>query len=159
MSAIEGLIDRYEEGIRLIEEALRGVPPDALDREPAPGKWSIRQIAIHIADGEIMTAGRIRAIAGDPGCRIVPFDQDHWAANMPYSKLPVEAALAVVRALRQSTTALLRALPESAWARTAIHEERGPLSLQQMVELAASHGENHARQIGEHRARFATASR
>ncbi len=155
MSDIQDLIDRYQQGANLLEDALRGVPPEALDRVPGPGKWTIRQIAIHLADAEIVTAGRVRAIAGDPGCRMLPFDQEHWATNMPYDRLPVEPAISLMRVLRESTTALLRALPESAWMRTAVHEERGELSLKQMVEIIVNHGENHARQIREHRARFA----
>ncbi len=153
--ATQDLISRYEKGAPLLEDALRGVSAEALDRVPAPGKWTIRQIAIHVADAEIMATARIRAIAGDPGSRLAAFDQEHWAANMLYQRLPVEPAIAVVRALRQSTIVLLRTLPESAWARTGVHEERGELSLQQLVALVADHAENHARQIREHRARFA----
>ncbi len=155
MSTVQDLISRYEQGAHLLEDALRGVPPEALDRVPAPGKWTIRQIAIHLADSEIVIANRIRAVAGDPGSRLLAFDQEHWAANMPYDRLPIEPAIALVRALRESTAGLLRALPESAWARTGDHEERGVLSLQDIVESGANHGENHARQIREHRARFA----
>jgi hypothetical protein len=155
MSATQDLVNRYHKGISLMEDALLGVSPEALDRVPAPGKWTIRQIVIHVADAEIILASRIRAVAGDPGSRLLAFDQDKWAANMPYEKLPVEPAMAVIRALRESTTALLRALPESAWSRTGIHEQRGELSVRDLVDLAANHGENHARQIREHCVRFA----
>lgn len=149
------LIDRYEQGATLLEDALRGISPEALDRVPAPGKWTIRQIIIHLADAEIMATGRIRRIAGEPGARILAFDQDKWAENMPYGKLPIEPAVALVRALRQSTAALLRILPADAWSKTGIHEERGELSLTTLVGLIADHAENHTRQIREHRARFA----
>ncbi len=155
MSAVQDLISRYEKGAQLLEEALRGVPPEILDRVPAPGKWTIRQIAIHLGDSELVIAGRIRAIAGDPGSGMLAFNQEHWADNMEYQQLPVEAAIKLVRAVRESTAALLRALPESAWTRTGFHNERGEMSLKDVVETGANHAENHARQIREHRARFA----
>ncbi len=149
------LVTQYEKGAELLAEALRDVPAEALDRAPAPGKWTIRQIAIHLADAEMVCAVRIRFIAGQPGARLVPFDQESWAANLLYPQQSAEAAVAVFRALRQSTTALLRLLPESAWSRTGNHEERGELTLRQMVQLVVDHAENHVRQIRDHRARFA----
>lgn len=157
MPTNQELIARYEQTITVLDEAIEGITPADLDRAPAPGKWTIRQILIHLADADIVLAGRIRAVAGEPDSRMPAFDQDKWAANMPYSKLPVEASLAVVRAVRTATTALLRTLPEEAWSRTGVHEQRGVLSLKDVVETAAKHGESHVRQITEHRARFAAA--
>ncbi len=155
MSEIQDLISRYEKGSQVFEDALRGLPPDELDRVPGPGKWTIRQIAAHIADGEIVSAARFRYIAGQPNSKLHGYNQELWATNLGYDRQPIEAAVAVVRAVRQATVSLLRRLPESAWDQTGFHEERGELSLRKMVELTVEHAENHARQIREHRARFA----
>ncbi len=155
MSDIQDLISRYEKGIQLFEDALRGLPPDELDRLPGPGKWTIRQIALHIADGEIVSAARFRYIAGQPDAKLYGYQQELWATNLRYDKQPIEPALAAMRAVRQATVTMLRGLPESAWNQTGFHNERGELSLRKMVELTAEHAENHTRQIREHRARFA----
>jgi hypothetical protein len=40
-------------------------------------------------------------------------------------------------------------LPESAFARTGNHTERGSIALLQIVEGAAQHAESHARQMQE----------
>ncbi len=153
--ATKELINRYEQVPALLDEAMRGVRAEELDRVPAPGKWTIRQIIVHLADAEIVQAGRIRAVAGEPGSRLAAFDQEKWAGNLRYGTLPVETAAALVHALRASTAALLRQLPEEAWSRTGVHDERGVLSLKDIVESSADHGENHVRQIREHRTRFA----
>src|SRR5512144_714992 len=112
MTATTELINRYEQAIERLEDAMRGLTPGDLDRPPGPGKWTIRQIVIHLADAEIVYAGRIRAVAGQPDSPLAAFDQEQWASNMPYRKLPIEPALAMVRALRACTSVLLRALPE-----------------------------------------------
>lgn len=155
MSDIQELISRYEKGAQVFEDALRGLPPDELDRLPGPGKWTIRQIAIHLADGEIVSAARLRYVAGQPNSKLYGYNQELWATNLGYETQPIEPALAVMRAVRQATVIMLRSLPESAWSRTGFHEERGELSLRALVELIADHTERHARQIREHRARFA----
>ncbi len=155
MSDIQELISRYEKGIQLFEDALRGLPPDELDRVPGPGKWTIRQIAAHLADGEIVSAARFRYIAGQPNSKLYGYNQELWAANLGYATLPIEPALAAFRAVRQASVAMLQRLPESAWSQTGFHEERGELTLRRMVELTAEHTENHVRQIRNHRARFA----
>ncbi len=154
MSTPQEVLARFEKGGQLLAEALRGVSAEALDRSPGPGKWTIRQITVHLADSEVVGAVRIRFVAGQPNARLVPFDQEPWAANMLYPQQPVESAVAAFQALRQSTAAMLRLLPEAAWSRTGHHDERGELTLAQLVDSIASHAENHARQIQEHRARF-----
>jgi hypothetical protein len=84
MSPNEELIRRYEQGVPLVEEALRDVPEAILDRVPAPGKWTIRQIAAHLADSELVISARLRWIAAEPGSPLKAFDQDKWASSLGY---------------------------------------------------------------------------
>jgi hypothetical protein len=48
-----------------------------------------------------------------------------------------------------ATAAVLRGLPESSWQNPGRHQERGELSLQQLVEGATKHAEHHVQQIRE----------
>ena len=158
MSSQEELIARYEKGIELLEQALRGAPSDMLDREPAPGKWTIRQQAAHLADSELVLGTRMRWIASEPGSLLVAFDQDKWAESLSYSRQSPEQALQLFSILRRATAAMLRNLPESAWERTAKHEERGPLSLKRMVELSCEHAEHHTGHMRDIRRKFSAAA-
>jgi uncharacterized damage-inducible protein DinB len=158
MSAIYDLIARYENGVIELENALRGVPAEMLDRSPAPGKWTIRQQAAHLADSELVTGARMRWIAAEPGSPLKAYDQDKWATALHYAQQAPQQSLEMFRVLRQVTAAVLRRLPESAWTQTATHEERGPLSLQAMLELAANHAEHHIERIRELRKAFSAAA-
>lgn len=151
------LLTRYEKGIASFETALDGVPDAILDLEPAPGKWTIRQIAAHLADAELVACTRFRWIAAEPGTPLKSFDQDKWAISLGYAQQPPAAALELFRALRRATAAMLRSLPDSAWQRTGNHEERGPVSLEKMVETYTEHAEHHARQIRQMRESLAVA--
>lgn len=147
MSDHTALIDRYEQGAQLFAEAMGGVPPVDLDRAPAPGKWTIRQIAIHTIDAELVFSTRIRMLAGQDGAKIIAFNQDNWAAAMAYDRQPIGERVTLFKALRAVNGAMLRALPESAWSHVGHHEERGPTKIEDLVTLYIRHGEKHSRSI------------
>jgi hypothetical protein len=155
MSEPEDLIKRYEAGMATLEEALRGAPEAILDRRPAPGKWTIREQAAHLADAELVVSARFRWIAAEPGAALPAWDQDKWAASLGYGQQSPGESAALVRALRQRTAVMLRQLPEEAWRRTGMHAERGSVTLRELVELDVTHLEHHAGHIRELRTKLA----
>ena len=150
----EELIARYEKGSNLLAEALRDIPHAILDRSPAPGKWTIRQQAAHLADAELVSNARFRWVAAEPGVALPAWDQDKWAGVLDYPAQSPAEVIALTRLLRRSSAALLRSLPDDAWQRTGIHQERGPVTLLQLVELVSGHLEHHAQHIKKLRAQF-----
>ncbi|MFB3915395.1 MAG: DinB family protein [Terriglobales bacterium] len=156
MSAHYELISRYERGIETFDKALEGVSPDLLNRAPAPGKWSIRQLAIHVAESEMVGCVRLRFIAAEPGSPLKAYDQDKWANLLGYEQQDPAQARALFRAVRQATAAMLRTLPLAAWENIGMHEERGAVSLREMVELLTRHAEHHSQQIRHLREQFAS---
>ena len=42
---------------------LKGLTETQLSRRPAPGKWSIKEIVAHLADGEVILGSRYRLVA------------------------------------------------------------------------------------------------
>ena len=144
---VASLVDRYEKGVEVFAHALKGVPAEMLDKSPAPGKWSIRQIAVHLADAETAGVVRFRTIAAQPGSLLKAYDQDAWAEKLGYTQQSPEQALELFSLLRKTTAAMLRALPESAWKNTGRHEESGEVVLDKFVEHYCDHVDNHSRQI------------
>src|SRR5580704_11671024 len=97
----------------------------------APGKWSPREIACHLADCELAFSFRLRQALAEDGPVLQPFDQDRWADN--YAAYDAAAALAVFSAVRAWNVALLGALPKEAFARKVSHPERGEMTFQTIV--------------------------
>ena len=151
---VASLLDRYEKGVEVFAQALKGVPAEILDRSPAPGKWSIRQIAVHLADAETVGVARFRTIAAQPGSVLKAYDQEAWAEKLAYIHQSPEQALELFSVLRKTTAAMLRALPEAAWKNTGRHEESGEVVLDRFVEHYCDHVDNHSRQIREIRDKF-----
>ena len=151
---VTSLVDRYEKGVEVFAQALKGVPAEILDKSPAPGKWSIRQIAVHLADSETVGVTRFRTIAAQPGSVLKAYDQDAWAQKLAYTQQSPEQALELFTLLRKTTAAMLRALPEAAWKNTGRHEESGEVVLEKFVEHYCDHVDNHSRQMREIRQKF-----
>ena len=156
----EALIRQFADGPARLRAALATVPAAALKWRPAPKEWSAHEVVIHCADSETNSFGRIRFLVAEPAPTIQGYDQDKWATTFGYRDLPLEPALAVVDAVRASTTALIRGLPDSTWTRTGRHTESGAYSAEDWLTIYADHLEGHARQIENNVAQWkATQSR
>ena len=53
--------------------------------------------------------------------------------------------------MREQMALLLRKLPDATWARTAIHNERGLMTLEEMLKAEVEHIPHHINQILEKR--------
>ena len=128
-----------------LKDIAANLSDEQLNRTPAPGKWSIREVMCHLADCEIVFAFRIRQALAEPHHVIQPFDQDIWAK--PYSGYTTQAALAVFKAVRDWNVALVRSLPADAFSKPITHPERGTMTLQTVIETMGGHDVNHLKQI------------
>lgn len=129
----------------LLEAAVHSHDADTLNRNPAPGKWSVREILCHLADCEIVFAFRLRQALAEDRHVIQPFDQDRWA--MTYAAYPAAAAVAVFSSVRRWNLAFIGALQPEGFAKRLNHPERGDMTLRTVVETMAGHDRNHLKQI------------
>jgi uncharacterized damage-inducible protein DinB len=130
---------------RLYRELAAQLGPDGLARCLAPGKWPVSSILAHLADAEIAFGFRIRQVVAEDDHVTQPWDQDRWATT--YDKLSGEVALDTFTVTRAWNLAWLRTLPSEAFSRPFLHPERGPMTLQTLVELMAGHDLNHLGQV------------
>lgn len=121
---------------------------------PAPGKWSVRQIAAHLADTELVSAYRFRLMISEENPAIIPFDQEAWAGSLNYAHRSPADSLGDFRYLRLGTCDLLRNLPDTVLQRVGTHSVNGVMTLAQMIEAFAKHAESHVRQIDAARAAY-----
>jgi hypothetical protein len=153
------LIQLYAEGPTRLRAALGTVPPAALQWRPKAAEWSAHEIVCHCADSESHASLRIRTLMVDPSPVIVGYDQERWAQALDYHAHPLNAALAVVDAVRASTAPLLRRLPEAAWHRAGRHTESGPYTAEDWLRIYAAHLHDHAAQIDGNVARWKATQR
>ena len=63
---------------------------EQLARSYGPGKWPVKFILHHLADAETVLFDRIRRIISEPRQVIWAFDQDSWARELDYLRMPLD---------------------------------------------------------------------
>ena len=147
----DALIAQYENGHRLIADALAGITAAELDHKPGPAEWSPRDVAHHLADSEMTSAIRLRRLLAEDNPALPNYDEAEYARRLHYDR-PIEPSLDAFRAARASTAPLLRALTEAEWAREGTHSSSGRYTVLDWLRIYAAHAPDHADQIRRARA-------
>jgi hypothetical protein len=124
-----------------------GVPAEVLRRVELPGKWSAHDVLQHLVDTETVYTVRYRMVVAQDRPRITGFDQDAWASNLGYTDIDAELLLHELDTVRQRNLRLLRGIPQTAFERVGLHDERGEETLGDMLRLGAAHDLVHRQQI------------
>jgi uncharacterized damage-inducible protein DinB len=152
--ATPDLLQAYEAAPLRIRTATQGLNRSELEAHPIPEKWSIGQIVCHLADAEVVGAFRFRLALAQPGSNVPAYDPDAWSDRLREPgaiATSVDRALKLFAALRADVHALIRELPPSGMAQSVVHPEWREMSVRQLLELYADHGERHLSQILERR--------
>ena len=148
------MITRYQDGYRVITEALADITEAEMNAREAPGEWSPREVVHHLADSEMASALRLRSLLVDEHPAIVGYDQDAYADRLWYDR-PIEASLMAFRAARETTAQLLVRMEGDDWSRAGTHSESGAYSVLDWLQIYAAHAHDHADQIRRARATVA----
>jgi DinB superfamily len=128
-----------------LSELSQSIGVTRIEQPIAPGKWSPRQILIHLADCELAFGFRYRQTLALDNHTVQPFDQDLWAER--YAAYDAQQSLETFTALRKWNLALIRTLTPEQFAKPVTHPERGQETLRILVEITAGHDINHLRQL------------
>jgi hypothetical protein len=140
------LIARYRDGADAFSAAVAGLTDDELDARPFAGEWTVREIAHHLADGELNSAVRLRRLIAEEHPILPGYDEMEFSRRLHYGDRPIGPSLAAMRAARAATLDILERLSEAEWARTGVHTEQGPYSVEAWLRDYASHPHDHADQ-------------
>ena len=111
----------------------------------APGKWSGREILIHLAQTELALTTRVRFALSEANYRAQPFSQDAWMANE--SGADGRTALDAYLALRRLNVLMFRALTPEQGRRPFHHPEYGELTPEWVAAQLAGHDLHHLAQL------------
>ena len=135
-----------------VRAAVAGWSEQQLSQREAPGKWSIRHVVRHLADGDLVWGYRMRMVLAQDRPPITGYDQDQWADRLHYGQADVATALDEFAVLRRSNLRLIGAATAADMQRVGVHSERGEESVAHMIRMYAGHDLLHLAQLDRIRA-------
>ena len=138
-------IDAFRDTLARFRALVGAWSPSDFDRGYAPGKWSARQILVHLAQIELGLGTRARLALTTPGYVAQPFDQDRWMARE--GTLGAREALDALLAIGAMNAAFFASLSPADRALTFSHPEYGAISIDWLLHQMAGHQIHHLRQL------------
>jgi uncharacterized damage-inducible protein DinB len=124
---------------------VRDWPAARYDASYAPGKWTARQILLHLAHVEMIDGVRLRMALSETDYVVQPFTPDAWLdAEQPRSGPEVVAEF---QAMRRMNLGLWRAVPADRWRTPFRHPECGTMTLEDLASICAGHELHHLAQL------------
>jgi len=134
-----------------LREMVAGWSPAQFERSYAPGKWSARQILVHLAQTEIALGNRARMALATPNYAAQAFDQDAWMARE--SSISGRAAADALLGMSAMNLALFESLSAADRQTPFSHPEYGALTVDWLIHQIAGHGLHHLKQLEDIAAR------
>jgi len=117
--------------------------PPSWEGVPSEPLTAIEQLC-HVRDIEIEGYQvRIRRTLAETHPTLDSIDTDALVRERAYARDEPARVLAAFRAARAQTLEMLAGLTEAQWARTAVFEGYGPLTLRSLVHYLCSHDQQH----------------
>lgn len=135
-------------GLEETTSLLRGVDPARTTSGYAPGKWSIRDVVLHMADTERIMSYRALRIARGDTTPLASFDENAYTPMAGANARSMESLLEELAAVRRATVALFEGLPDEAWVRRGTASGK-PVSVRGLAWIIAGHERHHVAVIRE----------
>jgi uncharacterized damage-inducible protein DinB len=144
----------FENGSKRIKSAIKNLSEAEMKQRPIPNKWSIWEIVFHLTDAEIMGAARIKQAFTQSELNLSYYNPAIWANTLDYQNKSLDelkTSLRLFADLRATSLTIFKQATQEDWQKTALHPQRGQITLLTILRLYADHSERHLEQILERR--------
>lgn len=114
------LLKHLEDNFIAVKELILSIPENKLLSRYAPGKWTIKEVLVHVIDDERIYAYRAMCFARNEKKELQGFEQDEYVANSDANNRSIESILEEYETVRNSTIALYNGFSEEALLRSGI---------------------------------------
>jgi hypothetical protein len=108
----------------------------------APGKWSVTEVAGHLADAERVFTYRLMRIGRGDETPLPGFDENTYVPAGAFDRRPLADVVNEWVSVRNATITLVRALPSDAWERRGTVNNH-VLSARALLYIILGHTEHH----------------
>lgn len=130
-----------------LEAAVTSLTDKQLDTPYGEGKWTPRQVVHHVADSHMNALARMKLILTEAKPTWFAYKQDEWAKTPDVMTLAPQVSLWIIKGVQERMARLLEHLSENDWQKMGNHPERGMMTIDDLAELYARHGDKHVGHI------------
>ncbi|HMQ46391.1 MAG TPA: DinB family protein [Saprospiraceae bacterium] len=110
------IIACLEEALKKTSDWLNQLPADQWEYRYAAGKWSIKELVLHLIDAERIFAYRALRIARNDQTLLADFDENSYVPFSQADRRSPQSLIDEYMAVRSATISLFRNLPDEAWS-------------------------------------------
>ncbi len=149
------LTDRMETSGGILVDLFSGVGEDEARWKPAPERWSMLEVLVHLGDEEREDfRPRISSTLEDPAGEWPPIDPEGWVLQRRYNERDLAESLNVFRLERAASLEWLRGLIDPDWSRAHEHPSLGVLRAGDLLAAWVAHDDLHIRQLSRLRVEY-----
>ncbi|MHA4811069.1 DinB family protein [Flavitalea flava] len=147
----DGLVLAHlQENFLMIRNLVYSLPEEKLIYRYAPGKWTIKEILVHLIDDERIFVYRALRFARNDKTKLPGFDQDAFAAYSLADDRSLDSIFEEYVAVRNSTIAFFNGLPQESLMRRGIADgQLNERTVRAIVYHIAGHELRHLKIIKE----------
>ena len=138
-------VEVMRESLDAFRRVYARMPRDRWETPYAPGKWTLRQILVHVTQWEMIFSVRVRCGLALSGYVVQPLDQDPFIYEA--EAVDADVAFATFEAVRRMNLALAASLTASQRKRAVQHPERGAIDVEDLLITLAGHAVHHLGQL------------
>ena len=121
---------------------LAATPESKASHRNADGKWSVREVVVHMSDAERVFAYRALRVGRGDETPLPGFDEDLFAVNCGAESRTLADVAAEFAAVRATTIALFRSFPADAVGRRGTASGH-PVTVRSLLAMTAGHELHH----------------
>ena len=113
----EDIIPILEKNKQTTEDFLLSIPTEKWNSAYEEGKWTIKEVIVHLIDTERVCAYRAMRIARGDSTSLPGFDQDIFIENSNANARSIDSLISEFKVTREATISFFKNLTEEQWQR------------------------------------------
>ena len=150
---IEDSIGEFRSSVDAFVEKVEAADPALYEKAPAPGEWSITEIAAHTAEIFAYWAGQFEHLYRQPGSKFGRTADDAGRARFveTHRHTSMDDLIRRIRIGEADAIASLRAFGDDQWTTVSgIHPARGEMTVEAAAKMVLlDHAQEHLKQVDD----------
>ena len=140
-------IDAIRRTPAALRAAVAGLSDTQLDTQYREGGWTVRQVVHHVPESHANAWVRFKLALTEDAPTIKPYNEDAWVKLPDVIGAPIASSLTLLEALHDRWVTLLDVMKPDDFTRPLTHPERGPITLDLLLQIYAWHGPHHTAHV------------